>query len=79
MHKNSSQSPKDKIKVVRFTKISLLSGKDHIWSCHILSANQFSFDFLKNLEVKDIIWSVNPLIKNYDEVSKTLNEATKYN
>jgi len=65
MSKIAPQISKDKIKVVRFTKLSVFSGKDYIWSCHILSANQFNFEFLKNLEIKDIIWSINPLIKNY--------------
>jgi hypothetical protein len=31
-----------------------------------MSANQVSFEFLKQLEVKNIIWSINPLIKNYE-------------
>jgi hypothetical protein len=49
MNKSGSQMSKDKGKVVKFTKIELLSGKDYIWICHVLSTNQISFEFLKNL------------------------------
>lgn len=60
-------------KVLRMTRLAVGDGKgDPFWSSSIISSNRFDYDFLRHLRVNKIVWSINPLVKHYDEVKDTL-------
>ena len=60
-------------KVLRMTKLGILSSDGEVtWSCSIISSNRYDYEFLKHLRVNKICWSINPLVKYYDEVKETL-------
>jgi hypothetical protein len=59
-------------KVLRMSKVAVLVEGETAWSYSIISSNRFDYDFLRHLRVSKICWSINPLVKYYDEVKETL-------
>ncbi len=60
-------------KVLRMTKLAMMgSDGESLWNCSIISSNRYDYDFLRHLRVNKICWSINPLVKYYDDVKETL-------
>lgn len=55
-------------KILRMTKLIVIGDGGTIWSCNIISSNRYDYDFLRHLRVNKLCWSINPLVKYYDEV-----------
>jgi len=67
-----------KTKILRMTKIVLSVNNRITWSINIISSNRYDFDFLRYLKVNKICWSINPLVKYYDDVKDTLDSMKYY-
>lgn len=65
-------------KILRMTKIAILEEATVLWTYSIISSNRYDYDFLRHLKVNKICWSINPLIKYYDEVKDTLDSMRNY-
>ncbi len=65
-------------KILRMTKIALIGEGNPEWTYSIISTNRYDFEFLKHLKVNKICWSINPLIKYYEDVKETLDSMRSY-
>lgn len=65
-------------KILRMTKMALLEEGNPQWTYTIISSNRYDYDFLRHLKVNKICWTINPLIKYYEEVKDTLDSMRNY-
>lgn len=65
-------------KILRMTKLSFYSEKNLAYNIDIISSNRYDHEFLECLKIEKVVWCINPLVKNYDEVKETLESMKNY-
>jgi dihydrofolate reductase len=63
-------------KALRVTKVTVEAERP--WHFSIISSNRIDPEFARCLGVDRVCWTINPLIKNYDDVLLTLNSMQQF-
>ena len=64
-------------RVLRVTKLTVEGQRR--WSFSIVSSNRVDSEFISCLDVGKVVWAINPLVKNYEEVAHTLEQMQMFN